>query len=81
VGVADWCWVPGVGDPGVRATAHDSTTRIRVVRYPNRVRTIYGRGYNPYERPMTSSMISSLPAPIRFRRRSRHERSIPYSFM
>jgi hypothetical protein len=26
-------------------------------------------------------MISSVPAPIRFRRRSRHTRSIPYSFM
>src|SRR5205085_10609079 len=35
----------------------------------------------PYERPMTSSMISSVPAPMRFSRRSRHTRSIPYSFM
>ena len=35
----------------------------------------------PYERPITSSMISSVPAPIRFSRRSRHTRSIPYSFM
>ena len=37
--------------------------------------------YSPYERPITSSMISSVPAPIRFSRRSRHERSIPYSFI
>src|SRR4051812_40647415 len=37
--------------------------------------------HNPYERPMTSSMISSVPAPMRFRRRSRHARSMPYSFM
>ncbi len=44
-------------------------------------RLVVARGYRPYERPITSSMISSLPAPIRFRRRSRHERSIPYSFM
>ena len=35
----------------------------------------------PYERPITSSMISSLPAPIRLSLRSRHARSIPYSFM
>ena len=39
------------------------------------------RCQSPYERPITSSMISSVPAPIRFSRRSRHERSIPYSFM
>ena len=38
-------------------------------------------GYSPYERPMTSSMISSVPAPMRFRRMSRHTRSTPYSFM
>ena len=37
--------------------------------------------HSPYERPITSSMISSVPAPIRFRRRSRQTRSIPYSFM
>jgi hypothetical protein len=37
--------------------------------------------YSPYERPMTSSMISSVPAPMRFRRMSRHTRSTPYSFM
>ena len=37
--------------------------------------------YNPYERPITSSMISSVPAPIRLRRMSRHTRSTPYSFM
>ena len=37
--------------------------------------------YSPYERPITSSMISSVPAPIRFSRRSRQARSIPYSFM
>ncbi len=38
-------------------------------------------GYSPYERPITSSMISSVPAPIRFRRMSRQTRSTPYSFM
>ena len=37
--------------------------------------------YKPYERPITSSMISSVPAPIRFRRRSRQARSIWYSRM
>src|SRR4051794_4241922 len=37
--------------------------------------------YRPYERPMTSSMISSVPAPIRFSRMSRHARSTPYSRM
>ena len=39
------------------------------------------RAYSPYERPMTSSMISSVPAPMRFRRMSRQTRSTPYSFM
>ena len=39
------------------------------------------RLYNPYERPMTSSMISSVPAPMRFSRMSRHTRSTPYSRM
>ena len=39
------------------------------------------RSYSPYERPITSSMISSVPAPMRFRRMSRHTRSTPYSFM
>ena len=37
--------------------------------------------YSPYERPITSSMISSVPAPMRLRRMSRHTRSTPYSFM
>src|SRR5438067_2503900 len=37
--------------------------------------------YSPYDRPITSSMISSVPAPIRFSRRSRQARSMPYSFM
>jgi|GEM_PF-1624388 hypothetical protein len=37
--------------------------------------------HSPYERPMTSSMISSVPAPMRFRRMSRHTRSTPYSRM
>jgi hypothetical protein len=37
--------------------------------------------YSPYERPMTSSMISSVPAPIRLSRMSRQTRSTPYSFM
>ncbi len=37
--------------------------------------------HSPYERPMTSSMISSVPAPMRFSRRSRQARSMPYSFM
>ena len=37
--------------------------------------------YSPYERPITSSMISSVPAPMRFRRMSRHTRSTPYSRM
>jgi hypothetical protein len=37
--------------------------------------------HSPYERPITSSMISSVPAPMRFRRASRHTRSTPYSFM
>jgi hypothetical protein len=36
---------------------------------------------SPYERPMTSSITSSVPAPMRFRRMSRQARSIPYSFM
>ena len=40
-----------------------------------------GQAQSPYERPMTSNMISSVPAPMRFRRRSRHARSMPYSFM
>ena len=35
----------------------------------------------PYERPITSSMTSSVPAPMRFRRMSRQARSMPYSFM
>ena len=39
------------------------------------------RNYSPYDRPITSSMISSVPAPIRLRRMSRHARSTPYSFM
>ena len=37
--------------------------------------------YSPYDRPITSSITSSVPAPIRFRRMSRQARSIPYSFM
>ena len=37
--------------------------------------------YSPYERPITSSMTSSVPAPMRFRRMSRQARSMPYSFM
>ena len=37
--------------------------------------------YSPYERPITSSITSSVPAPMRFRRMSRHARSMPYSFM
>ena len=37
--------------------------------------------YNPYERPITSSITSSVPAPMRFSRMSRQARSIPYSFM
>src|SRR5215217_5562579 len=36
---------------------------------------------SPYERPITSSMISSVPAPMRLSRMSRHTRSMPYSFM
>jgi len=40
-----------------------------------------GVSHNPYERPITSSMISSVPAPIRLSRMSRHARSIPYSRM
>src|SRR4051812_17869129 len=40
-----------------------------------------GRAHRPYERPITSSMISSVPAPIRLRRMSRQTRSTPYSFM
>ena len=36
---------------------------------------------SPYERPMTSSITSSVPAPIRLSRRSRQARSMPYSFM
>ena len=39
------------------------------------------RHYKPYDRPITSSMISSVPAPIRLSRRSRHARSILYSRM
>jgi hypothetical protein len=42
---------------------------------------VSGIDYKPYERPMTSSMISSVPAPMRLSRRSRHARSIPYSRM
>jgi len=38
-------------------------------------------GHSPYDRPITSSMISSVPAPIRLRRMSRQIRSTPYSFM
>ena len=37
--------------------------------------------YSPYDRPITSSITSSVPAPIRFRRMSRQARSMPYSFM
>jgi hypothetical protein len=40
-----------------------------------------GGSHSPYERPITSSMISSVPAPIRFRRASRQARSTLYSFM
>ena len=40
-----------------------------------------GGPYRPYERPITSSMTSSVPAPMRFRRMSRQARSMPYSFM
>ena len=40
-----------------------------------------GETYKPYERPITSSMTSSVPAPMRFRRMSRQARSMPYSFM
>ena len=36
---------------------------------------------SPYERPMTSSITSSVPAPMRLRRMSLQARSIPYSFM
>ena len=36
---------------------------------------------SPYDRPITSSITSSVPAPIRFRRTSRQARSMPYSFM
>ena len=36
---------------------------------------------DPVDCPMTSSMISSVPAPIRLRRWSRNARSISYSFM
>jgi hypothetical protein len=36
---------------------------------------------SPYERPITSSITSSVPAPIRLRRMSRQARSMPYSFM
>ena len=37
--------------------------------------------YSPYDRPITSNMISSVPAPIRFSLMSRQARSTPYSFM
>src|SRR3954465_1224900 len=37
--------------------------------------------HSPYDRPITSSMISSVPAPMRLRRMSRQTRSTPYSFM
>src|SRR6185436_19476716 len=32
----------------------------------NHAAAVWTIGYSPYERPMTSSMISSVPAPIRF---------------
>ena len=37
--------------------------------------------YSPYDRPITSSITSSVPAPMRFKRMSRQARSMPYSFM
>jgi hypothetical protein len=59
--------------------------RTMATRMASRVHPVAPRGsrppYNPYERPITSSMISSVPAPMRFRRMSRHTRSTPYSFM
>jgi hypothetical protein len=36
---------------------------------------------SPYDRPITSSITSSVPAPIRLRRTSLQARSMPYSFM
>jgi len=70
----------------LRCKGRDRTARMRAVPRP-RMRGRAGRcmhrpgTHSPYERPITSSMISSVPAPIRFRRRSRQDRSIPYSFM
>jgi hypothetical protein len=58
-----------------------ATVRISGHHLPKRAWTIRFGRYSPYDRPMTSSMISSVPAPIRFRRRSRHTRSTPYSCM
>ena len=37
--------------------------------------------HSPNDRPITSSIYSTEPAPKRFSRRSRQDRSIPYSFM
>ena len=74
-----WChWV--LPTPNITLDARDAAaarTRHRAFVYGPRAR----QRYSPYERPITSSMISSLPAPIRFRRRSRQDRSIPYSFI
>ncbi len=45
------------------------------------MRTTRSASYSPYERPITSSITSSVPAPMRLRRMSRQARSMPYSFM
>ena len=73
------------GMPVERALEEIETRRRQPVR-PGRRRHAGpagpgGRSHRPYDRPITSSMISSVPAPMRLSRRSRQTRSIPYSFM